>query len=54
MQAKRDTYQIITDAIIDALENCAPWERPWTGGLSLTMPVNAVSGHEYRGTVASP
>lgn len=50
MQAKRDTYQIITDAIIDALENCAPWERPWTGGLSLTMPVNAVSGHEYRGT----
>lgn len=49
MQTKRDTYQIITDTILGALENCGPCERPWVGP-SLTMPVNAVSGHEYRGT----
>lgn len=49
MQTKRDTYQVITDTILGALENCGPCERPWVGP-SLTMPVNAVSGHEYRGT----
>lgn len=49
MPTKRDTYQIITDTILEALENCGPCERPWVGP-SLTMPVNAVSGHEYRGT----
>ncbi|RUT80466.1 ArdC-like ssDNA-binding domain-containing protein, partial [Mesorhizobium sp. M7A.T.Ca.US.000.02.2.1] len=49
MQNKRDTYQTITDTILAALENCGPCERPWVGP-SLTMPVNAVSGHEYRGT----
>jgi antirestriction protein ArdC len=49
MQTKRDTYQTITDTILAALENCGPCERPWVGP-SLTMPVNAVSGHEYRGT----
>jgi antirestriction protein ArdC len=46
---KRDTYRIITDTILAALENCGPLERPWIGH-SLTMPVNAISGHEYRGT----
>ena len=49
MHTKRDTYQIITDTILQALETCGPCERPWVGP-SLTMPVNAVSGHEYRGT----
>lgn len=49
MPTKRDTYQIITDTILKALETCGPCERPWVGP-SLTMPVNAVSGHEYRGT----
>ncbi|MER8658464.1 zincin-like metallopeptidase domain-containing protein [Mesorhizobium sp. M0847] len=49
MPTKRDTYQIITDTILEALETCGPCERPWVGP-SLTMPVNAVSGHEYRGT----
>lgn len=49
MQTKRDTYQIITDTILAALENCGPCERPWVGQ-AMTMPVNAVSGHEYRGT----
>ena len=49
MPTKRDTYQIITDTILEALETCGPCERPWVGP-SLTMPVNALSGHEYRGT----
>lgn len=49
MQTKRDTYQVITDAILKALANCGPCERPWIGP-SFTMPCNAVSGHEYRGT----
>lgn len=49
MQAKRDTYQTITDTILAKLENCGPFERPWVGQ-SLTWPVNATSGHEYRGT----
>jgi antirestriction protein ArdC len=49
MTAKRDTYQIVTDHILAALETCGPVERPWIG-TNLTMPVNAVSGHEYRGT----
>ncbi|WP_455918384.1 ArdC family protein [Ensifer canadensis] len=49
MQTKRDTYQVITDTILQALENCGPCERPWVSP-SPTMPVNAMSGHEYRGT----
>jgi antirestriction protein ArdC len=49
MPDKRDTYQVITDAIVAALEKCGPCERPWVGP-SLTMPVNAVTGHAYRGT----
>jgi len=49
MSTKRDTYQIITDTILETLENCGPCERPWVGP-SLTMPINAVSGREYRGT----
>jgi antirestriction protein ArdC len=49
MQAKKDTYEVVTDAIVTALEKCGPYERPWAGQ-ALTMPVNAVTGHEYRGT----
>lgn len=49
MQTKRDTYQIVTDHILAALDTCGPCERPWIG-TNLTMPVNAKSGHEYRGT----
>lgn len=49
MQTKRDTYQVITDAVLAGLEKCKPYERPWIGQ-TLTMPVNAVTGHEYRGT----
>ena len=48
MQTKRDSYQVITDKILAKLEKCGPCERPWIGP-SLTMPRNAVSGHQYRG-----
>lgn len=48
MQTKRDSYQVITDKIIDALETCGPSQRPWIGP-NLTMPRNATSGHQYRG-----
>lgn len=46
---KRDTYQIITDTILAKLETCQPWERPWSGP-NLSMPTNANTGKEYRGT----
>jgi antirestriction protein ArdC len=46
---KRDTYQTVTDAILAALATCGPGERPWARA-GLTMPVNAVSGHTYRGS----
>ena len=49
---RRDHYQELTDQIIAALEaGTAPWRRPWdkaaAGGA--TAPVNAATGHRYRG-----
>jgi antirestriction protein ArdC len=49
---RRDHYQELTDKIVAALEaGVAPWRRPWDpnacGGS--TTPVNAVTGHRYRG-----
>ncbi len=49
---RRDHYQELTDKIIAALEaGTAPWRRPWdkaaAGGV--TAPVNAATGHRYRG-----
>ena len=49
---RRDHYQELTDKIIAALEaGTAPWRRPWNpnacGGS--TAPVNAATGHRYRG-----
>jgi len=42
-----DVYQIITDKIINLLENgVVPWRRPWT---STGMPRNLVSKKPYRG-----
>ena len=48
---RRDHYQELTDKIVAALEGgVAPWRRPWDpnacGG---STPVNAVTGHRYRG-----
>jgi antirestriction protein ArdC len=49
---RRDHYQELTDKIIAALEaGTAPWRKPWSpdacGGSS--APVNAATGHRYRG-----
>jgi antirestriction protein ArdC len=49
---RRDHYQELTDKIVAALgAGVAPWRRPWDpnacGGS--TTPVNAVTGHRYRG-----
>ena len=49
---RRDHYQELTDKIIAALETgTAPWRRPWdkTAGAGATAPVNAATGHRYRG-----
>ena len=45
---KSDVYQIITDRIIELLENgTAPWRKPWVG--SQKMPMNLVSKKPYQG-----
>jgi antirestriction protein ArdC len=49
---RRDHYQELTDKMVAALEaGTAPWRRPWNpdacGGA--TTPVNAATGHRYRG-----
>lgn len=49
---RRDHYQELTDKIIAALEaGTAPWRRPWdcNAGAGATAPVNAATGHRYRG-----
>jgi antirestriction protein ArdC len=49
---RRDHYQELTDKIIAALETgTAPWRRSWdkTAGAGATAPVNAATGHRYRG-----
>lgn len=50
-EPKRDVYQMITDAIVAALEaGTVPWRQPWVAGAaSLTDHRNAVSGKAYRG-----
>lgn len=45
--AKKDAYQLITDKIIEALEQgVAPWVKPWA---SCGAPRNAVTGRAYSG-----
>lgn len=46
---RTDVYQIITDRILDQLEQgCVPWQKPWrsVGGVA---PTNLHSGRPYRG-----
>lgn len=44
---KIDTYQLVTDRIIAALESgTAPWRKPWRGG---GEPRNAITGRQYSG-----
>ena len=45
-QKRKDVYEIITNRIIEKLEQgTIPWKRPWIGG----TPKSLVSGKEYRG-----
>lgn len=46
---KLDVYQIVTDRIIDLLEQgVVPWHKPWAGGRD-AAPANLVSKKPYRG-----
>jgi antirestriction protein ArdC len=44
-------YQNVTQSIIAELEKgCAPWTQPWKAGKRVgIMPMNAITGHHYRG-----
>lgn len=49
---RHDHYQEVTDAIVATLEaGRKPWQRPWdpTKAGGSTLPINAVTGHRYRG-----
>ena len=51
MAQKRDLYQEVTNKIVAAIEAGASgddWSLPWHS-LNRGMPINATSGHEYRG-----
>lgn len=46
-KTRRDVYAIITDKIIEQLEQgTVPWRRPWIGG---GIPTNLISKRPYRG-----
>jgi antirestriction protein ArdC len=45
--AKLDVYQIVTDRIVELLEQgTVPWRQPWTDA---GIPMNAISKRPYRG-----
>jgi antirestriction protein ArdC len=47
-----ELYRSVTQSIIRELEQgAAPWVKPWKGGAAAPalMPVNAATGHRYRG-----
>ncbi len=47
--SRADVYQVVTDRIINMLEQgTAPWRKPWTGG-SDGMPANLISKKAYTG-----
>ncbi len=49
---RHDHYRELTDPIIAALEaGTAPWRRPWNPDAcdGSQIPVNAATGHRYRG-----
>lgn len=49
--AKVDAYQVVTDRIIEALEEgIVPWQRPWKStGLDANTPMSLATGRPYRG-----
>lgn len=51
--AKKDTYQVITDRILTLLEKgTIPWRQPWSQGAGLGDNQNLMSQHQYRGVNA--
>lgn len=44
----QDAYQIVTDRMLSLVDEAGQWTPPWHR-TKLTMPRNAVSGHEYQG-----
>ncbi len=47
---RKDIYEQITNQIVEALENCTAWERPWhTPEMVNVIPKNAKTGQHYRG-----
>jgi antirestriction protein ArdC len=50
MQSIKDTYQRITDAIIEQLEaGTKPWIRPWRGNSRGSLVPRRATGETYRG-----
>ena len=50
MQNIKDTYQRITDAVIEQLEaGTKPWIRPWRGNSRGSLVPRRVNGEAYRG-----
>lgn len=50
MQSIKDTYQRITDAIIEQLEaGTKPWIRPWRGNSHGSLVPRRATGEAYRG-----
>ena len=47
---RTDIYEQITNQIIEALEYCSAWQRPWhTPEMVNVIPTNAKTGQQYRG-----
>ena len=48
-KTRPDVYQIITEQILDLLEQgVVPWKKPWRGGAA-GRPKNLISKKAYRG-----
>ncbi|TGQ51550.1 DUF1738 domain-containing protein [Mesorhizobium sp. M1C.F.Ca.ET.193.01.1.1] len=50
MQSIKDTYQRITDTIVEQLEaGTKPWIRPWRGNARRSLTPRRATGEAYRG-----
>ncbi|WP_114217108.1 zincin-like metallopeptidase domain-containing protein [Ochrobactrum sp. 3-3] len=50
MQSIKDTYQRITDTIVEQLEaGTKPWIRPWRGSARRSLTPRRATGEAYRG-----
>lgn len=44
----KDVYQAITDRILSSVDSAGKWKPCWHG-MTSRIPINAVTGHRYRG-----